>query len=53
MAALSQLGATGTGVVEEWLEEEGAYLRALKKEPLQETQEMEYYTVVLNLRDSE
>jgi len=53
VAALSQLGATGTAVVEEWLEEEGVYLRALKKEPLEETLEMEYYKVVLNLRDSE
>ena len=53
MAALSQLGATGTGVVEEWLEEEGAYLQALKKKLLEETQEMEYYTVVLNLCNSE
>jgi hypothetical protein len=48
MAALSQLGATGTAVVEAWLEEEGAYLQALKKEPLEETLEMEYYKV-LNL----
>jgi len=53
MAALSQLGATSTAVVEEWLAEEGAYLRALKKEPLEETLEMEYYKVVLNLHDSE
>jgi len=53
MAALSQLGATSTAVVEEWLEEEGVYLRALKKEPLEETLEMEYYKVVLGLRDSE
>jgi hypothetical protein len=53
MAALSQLGATGTAVVEEWLEEEGAYLRALKREPLEETLEMEYYKVVLNLHNSE
>jgi hypothetical protein len=53
MAALSQLGATSTAIVEEWLEEEGAYLQALKKEPLEETLEMEYYKVVLSLRDSE
>jgi hypothetical protein len=53
MAALLQLGATSTAVVEGWLKEEGAYLQALKKEPLEETFEMEYYQVVLNLCDSE
>jgi len=40
-------------VVEGWLSEEGVYLRGLLKEPLQETWEMEYYTAVVKLRDSE
>ena len=50
---LSQLGASHAAVVEDWLKEEGEYLQALKKEPPEETLEMEYYKGMLNLRDSE
>jgi hypothetical protein len=52
-AALEKLGAMDATVVEGWLCEEGSYLRGLSKEPLQETWEMEYYTTVVKLRDSE
>jgi len=52
-AALAGLGATQASDVTGWLKEEGDYLRGLKKEPLEETLEMEYYKMVLNLRDSE
>lgn len=41
------------GTVEQWLREEGAYLRSLSKEPEEETLEMEYYTTLLTFRDIE
>jgi hypothetical protein len=53
IAALEKLGATDAMAVEGWLCEEGAYLRGLSKEPLQETSEMEYYTTLVKFRDSE
>lgn len=40
-------------VFTQWLEEERVYLRALSQEPLRETQEMEYYQKLVNLRASE
>jgi len=51
--ALAKLGATDGGVVQGWLKEEHTYLKGLSKEPLEETLEMEYYKMVLSLRDSE
>jgi hypothetical protein len=51
-AALSKVGAVNGAVVEGWLREEETYLRGLSKEPLEETLEMEYYKMVLNLRES-
>jgi glucan phosphorylase len=52
-AALSKVGAADGAVVEGWLHEEESYLRGLSKEPLEETLEMEYYKMVMNLRESE
>ena len=51
-AALSKVGAVNGAVVEGWLHEEETYLRGLSKEPLEETLEMEYYKMVLSLRES-
>ncbi|KAF8054767.1 hypothetical protein FPV67DRAFT_1681827 [Lyophyllum atratum] len=36
----------------QWLEEERTYLKALSKEPLEETLEMEYYQKLVNVRAS-
>ena len=36
-----------------WLVEEQQYLKGLMKEPLRETEEMEYYQKLVNLRASE
>ena len=36
-------------MVKDWLKEEEEYLRGLSKEPLEETLEMEYYRLLLNL----
>jgi hypothetical protein len=35
-------------VFDNWLEKEKGFLRLLTKEPLQETQEMEYYQKLVN-----
>jgi hypothetical protein len=53
IAALTKVGAASGGVVQEWLQEEEAYLRGLSKEPLDETLEMEYYKMLLSLRVTE
>ena len=50
---LAKLGASDGTVVQGWLNEEEAYLRGLSKEPVEETLEMEYYKMVLHLRNSE
>jgi hypothetical protein len=50
---LRKVGARDELVVEEWLKEEGEYLRGLSKEPLVETLEMEYYKLLVTLGDSE
>lgn len=52
-AALSKVGAVNGATVEIWLHEEETYLRGLSKEPLEETLEMEYYKMVLNVHMSE
>jgi flagellar motility protein MotE (MotC chaperone) len=38
---------------ETWLEKEKQYLQSMNKEPLEETQEMEYHQKLVNLHDSE
>ena len=53
MTALASLGATDAEVVKVWLREEEEYLRGLTKEPTEETLEMEYYTMLTTLHDSE
>lgn len=40
-------------VFTQWLDEERVYLRGLSQEPLRESQEMEYYQKLVNLRASE
>jgi hypothetical protein len=47
------VGAQDMATVKEWLKEEEEYLRGLSKEPLDETLEMEYYKLLLNLNASE
>jgi hypothetical protein len=46
-------GIQGPDVFEHWLEEERAYLRALAKEPVHETLEMDYYLALVNLETAE
>jgi hypothetical protein len=48
-----KVGAQDMATVKEWLKEEEEYLRGLSKEPLEETLEMEYYKLLLNLNASE
>ncbi|KAJ3502742.1 hypothetical protein NLJ89_g8746 [Agrocybe chaxingu] len=51
LATLKQIGAD-PDTVHEWLVEEREYLLSLKKEPLGETLEMEYLTLLLKLQAS-
>jgi hypothetical protein len=51
--ALVKVGCQDMAMVKEWLKEEERYLRGLSKEPLEETLEMEYYKLLLNLGASE
>ena len=51
--ALVKVGARDMDMVKEWLKEEEVYLKGLSKEPLEETLEMEYYKLLLNLSTSE
>ncbi|KAG6808337.1 hypothetical protein H0H92_004439 [Tricholoma furcatifolium] len=46
-------GVESYEVFHQWLEEERTYLTALAKEPIEETQEMDYYQKLVNLRDAE
>jgi hypothetical protein len=48
-----KVGAQDMAMVKEWLKEEEEYLRGLSKKPLEETLEMEYYKLLLNLGASE
>lgn len=48
-----KVGARDMTMVKDWLKEEEEYLRGLSKEPLEETLEMEYYKLLLNLSTSE
>ena len=51
--AMADLGVSDVGVFKAWLEEEREYLQGLKKEPAEETLQMEYYQRLLNLWASE
>ncbi|KAJ7795923.1 hypothetical protein B0H14DRAFT_3093466 [Mycena olivaceomarginata] len=51
--AMKSLGVSTRDVFETWLEKEKEYLRAMKKEPLEETMEMEYYEKLVQYNDSE
>ena len=46
---LTKVGAVDRVTVKDWLREEETYLRGLSKEPLEETLEMEYYKMVVNV----
>jgi hypothetical protein len=50
---MKSLGVSTRDVFETWLEKEKEYLRAMKKEPLEETMEMEYYEKLVQYNDSE
>ena len=50
---MKDLGVSDTAVFDAWLEEERAYLRGLKKEPAEETLQIEYYQKLVNLWASE
>jgi hypothetical protein len=50
---MANLEITDVKVFAEWLEEERDYLKELSKEPIRETQEMEYYQKLVNLQASE
>ncbi|KAF9035953.1 hypothetical protein BJ165DRAFT_1509152 [Panaeolus papilionaceus] len=49
MNTLKKLGAESGKVVEGWLKEEEEYLSNLKREPAEETMEMEYFVLLGNL----
>jgi SH3-like domain-containing protein len=51
--AMASLGVESRSVFETWLEKEKVYLNALRKEPEQETLQMEYYQKLVNLQDQE
>lgn len=51
--AMADQGITDPRVFTEWLDEEKVYLQGLTKEPIRETQEMEYYQKLVNLNASE
>ncbi|KAG6806822.1 hypothetical protein H0H92_009967, partial [Tricholoma furcatifolium] len=49
---MADQGIKSTDVFLDWIEEEKAYLTALTKEPLEETQEMDYYQKLVDLHDA-
>ena len=51
--AMNDLHISDKKVFESWLEEERAYLRGLRKEPEEETLQMEYWQKLVNLQGSE
>ena len=51
--AMVDHGIADIAVFGEWLAEEREYLQGLTTEPIRETQEMEYYQKLVNLRASE
>lgn len=52
LIAMEKVGAGDGSIVKTWLAEEDAYLHGLKKEPLQETLKMEYYSLLVALEAS-
>jgi hypothetical protein len=50
---MKSLSVSTHDVFEAWLEKEKEYLRAMKKEPLEETLEMEYYEKLVQYNNSE
>ena len=50
---MTDLEITDVTMFAQWLEEEREYLKGLSIEPIRETQEMEYYQKLVNLRASE
>ena len=50
---MSDLEITDVTVFAQWLGEEREYLKGLSIEPIRETQEIEYYQKLVNLRASE
>lgn len=51
-AALVKVGVADGVTIEGWLHEEEMYLQGLSKEPLEETLEMIYYKMVMNVHIS-
>jgi hypothetical protein len=51
--SMAHLEITDVKVFAEWLEEGQDYLKELSKEPIRETQEMEYYQKLVNFHASE
>lgn len=49
MTAMRDLNISDTSVFEEWLCEEKVYLSRLKREPQEETLQMEYWQALVNL----
>ena len=49
---MADLEVTDMNIFGVWLVEEQQYLKGLMKEPLRETEEMEYYQKLVNLRAS-
>jgi hypothetical protein len=50
---MKDLGISDASVFEAWLVEERTYLQGLKKEPAEETLQIEYYQKLVNLWASE
>jgi PIN domain nuclease of toxin-antitoxin system len=46
---MKDLGISDVSVFEIWIEEERTYLQGLKKEPAEETLQMDYYQKLVNL----
>jgi hypothetical protein len=51
--AMVDLQISDVGVFEMWLAEERVYLQGLRKEPEEETLQMEYWQKLVNLQGSE
>jgi vacuolar-type H+-ATPase subunit E/Vma4 len=50
---MNDLNISDKKVFENWLEEERVYLKGLRKEPDEETLQMEYWQKLVNLQGSE
>ncbi|KAJ3761727.1 hypothetical protein EV360DRAFT_92860 [Lentinula raphanica] len=50
---MNDLGITSADTFDKWLNEERDYLNGLKKEPAEETLQMEYYKKLVKLQDAE